>query len=91
MRTQVPSLTLLSGLSILCCHELWCRSQMQLGSCVAVSCGVGGQVQLRLRPLAWESPYALGAALKKKKKRRRRRQGNGQVAKTLEDTRLNRA
>ena len=23
-----------------CCHELWCRSQMQFGSCVAVAVAV---------------------------------------------------
>ena len=28
---------LLSGLRILCCPELWCRSQMWLGSGVAVT------------------------------------------------------
>ena len=27
----------LSGLRIWCCHELWCRSQMQLGSQVSVA------------------------------------------------------
>ena len=31
-RTQVQSLDLLSGLRILCCHELWCRPQKRLGS-----------------------------------------------------------
>ncbi len=36
-RIQVQSLALLSGLKIQCCCELWCRSQMQLGSCVAVA------------------------------------------------------
>ena len=30
-------LALLSGLKIWCCHELWCMSQMQLGSGVAVA------------------------------------------------------
>ena len=34
---QVKSLVLLSGLRIWCCHELWCRLQMQLGSHVAVA------------------------------------------------------
>ena len=29
---QVQFLALLSGLRILCCHELWCRSQTRLGS-----------------------------------------------------------
>ena len=30
------SLASLRGLRISCDHELWCRLQMQLGSCVAV-------------------------------------------------------
>ena len=37
MRTQVQSLALLSGLRIQCCPQLWCRLQIQLGSCVAVA------------------------------------------------------
>ena len=37
MRLQVQSLALLSGLRILCCCELWCRSKKQLGSCVAMA------------------------------------------------------
>ena len=32
-----PSLASLSGLGIWHCLELWCRSQMQLGSHVAVA------------------------------------------------------
>ena len=32
---SIPGLT--SGLRILCCHELWCRSQMRFGSCTAVT------------------------------------------------------
>ena len=32
-----PSLALLSGSGIGYCCELWCRPQMQLGSCVAVA------------------------------------------------------
>ena len=36
MRMQVQSLASLSGLRIQCCCELWCGSQMWLGSCVAV-------------------------------------------------------
>ena len=36
-RTQVPSLALLSELRIQHCRELWCRSQMRLGSRVAVA------------------------------------------------------
>ena len=30
-------LALLSGLRIQCCHEVWCRSQTRLGSCIAVA------------------------------------------------------
>jgi len=39
MRIQVRSLASISGLKIWCCHELWCRSQMRLGSGVAVAGG----------------------------------------------------
>ena len=34
---QVQSLALLSGLRIWHCSELWCRSQTQLGSHIAVA------------------------------------------------------
>ena len=37
MRMQVCSLASLGGLRIPCCHELWCRLQTQLRSCVAVA------------------------------------------------------
>ena len=37
MKLQVRSLVLLSGLRIRHCHELWCRLQTRLGSCVAVA------------------------------------------------------
>ena len=37
MRTQIQSLTSLSGLRIQHCHEQWCRSQTQLGFGVAVA------------------------------------------------------
>ena len=37
LRLQVQSLALLSGLRIWHCCELWCRSQEQLGSQVAVA------------------------------------------------------
>ena len=40
MRMQVRSLALFSGLWILHCCELWYRSQMQLGSHVAVAVAV---------------------------------------------------
>ena len=34
---RLQSLASLSGLRIRGCHELWCRSQMQLGSDIAVA------------------------------------------------------
>ena len=37
MRLQVQLLASLSGLRIPHCHELWCRSQMRLGSGTAVA------------------------------------------------------
>ena len=62
MRTQVWSLALFSRLRIWYCHEPWCRSQMWLGSGVAVAVAL-------IWPLPWELPYAAGGALKKKKKK----------------------
>ena len=68
MRTRVRSLALLSGLRIQCCHgcvvghrcssdpELW----LWLWLRPAASAPIG--------PLAWEPPYAAGAALKRQKK-----------------------
>ena len=40
---------LLSGLTIQCCRELWCRSRRPVA-------------MAPIRPLAWEPPYATGAA-----------------------------
>ena len=42
---------------------LWCRSQMRLGSRVAVA-EVWPAATAPIRPLAWELPYAVGVALK---------------------------
>ena len=49
MRPQVQSLASLSGLRIQRCRELWCRSQMWLGSGVAVAV-LGQQLQLQFNP-----------------------------------------
>ena len=59
MRTRVRSLALLHGFRIPHCCELWCRSQTWLGYGIAV---------VPIGPLAWEPPYATGAALKKRQK-----------------------
>ena len=66
MRMQVGSLALLSGLGIQRCHELWHRSQMRLGSCIAVLVVWAGGYSSN-SPLAWELLYAAGVALKSKK------------------------
>ena len=63
MRIGVQSLALLSGLNIRHCHELWCRWQRQLGSCVAVAGGQAGSCSSNLT-VAWELPYAVHVALK---------------------------
>ena len=47
MRMQIRSLALLGGLGIRCCCDQWCRSQMWLGSGVAVAVAP-------IWPLAWE-------------------------------------
>ena len=48
MRLWVQSIPSLSGLRIWRCCELWCRSQMWLGSCVAVSMASSGSSDLTL-------------------------------------------
>ena len=61
MRLQVQSLASLTELRIWHCHELWCRSQnsAQIWHC----CGCGRLVaKAPTGPLAWEPPYAAGAA-----------------------------
>ena len=66
MRIWIWSLALLSVLRIWRCCELWCRSQMRLGSCVArLWCKLAATAPTW--PLAWEPPYALSAALKRQK------------------------
>ena len=40
LRVWVRSLTLLSGLRIWRCCELWCRLQIQLRSCIAMAVAV---------------------------------------------------
>ena len=69
MRLWVQSLASLSGLRIQSCGELWYRSQTRLGSQVAVAVARAAAVAL-IGPLAWEPPYAAGAALKSQKKKK---------------------
>ena len=49
------------------CCELWCRSQMQLGSQLLwLLCRLAAAALIQ--PLAWELPHAVGVAIKRKKK-----------------------
>ena len=64
IRMQVRSLTLLSGLRIRRCHDLWCRLQTWSQICYCCGFGVGQQL---IQTLAWEFPYAADAVLKSKK------------------------
>ena len=66
MRLQVRSLALFIRLRIQRCHDLRYRSQMQLGSGVAVAV-VRPTATALIGPLAWEPPCASGSALKKTK------------------------
>ena len=61
MRLRVRSLALLSGLGIWRCRELWYRLQTLLGSRIAVLWRRLAATA-PIRPLAWELPYAVGAA-----------------------------
>ena len=65
MRIQVRSLASLSGLGIQRCHELQCRSQKWLGSCVAVA--VAGSCSSNLTP-SLGTPICCKCGLKAKKK-----------------------
>ena len=83
MRMWVQSLALFSELRIRCFRELWYRSQMWLRSRVAVAVVVAAAP---IQPLAWEPPYAQGAALKskkgkKKKKKEEKKNENGHIHK----------
>ena len=64
MRLQARSLALLTELRIWRYYELWCRSQMWLGSGVAVALAQAGGYSSNWTP-AWEPPHAAGAALEK--------------------------
>ena len=70
MRWRVRSLVSLTGLRILQCRELWCRSQVRLRSYVAVL-WPRPVATASIRPLAWEPPYAAGVARGPEKKKKK--------------------
>ena len=65
MRLRVQSLASSVGLGIWHCRRLWYKSQLLLGSEVAVPVLQAAVAPIRL--LAWEHPYAMSVALKSKK------------------------
>ena len=69
LKMWVQSLALLSGLGIRRCRVLWCRSQIQHRSCVAVVVMQAIGYSSNSAP-SLELPYAMGTALKGKKKRK---------------------
>ena len=73
MRPWFQSLAFLSGLGIQSCQELWCRSKRQLRSHVAVAV-VWPVAVAHIQHLAFELPYALGAALKRQERKQERKQ-----------------
>ena len=68
MRVRVRSLALFSGLRIQSCHELWYRSQTQLGSCIAVAVAQAGSYSSNSTP-SLGSSICWGYGRKKKKKK----------------------
>ena len=59
MRLWVRSLTLLSGLRIQRCYELWCKSQTWLGSSVAVAVEWAGGYSSDFTPSLGTSDWVL--------------------------------
>ena len=49
-------------------YDLWCRLQTWLGSHISVAVASVALMQ----PLAWEPPYATGAAPEKRRKKKKR-------------------
>ena len=76
MGLRVQSLALLSGVRIWCCCELWCGLQCGL-DLVLLWLWHGPVAAALIRPLAWEPPYVMGAALEKKKKKRKKKKNGG--------------
>ena len=78
MKFLVRSLALLSGLRIQRCHELWYRLQTRLGSGVAVLwCRLAAVAPIG--PLAWETSYVTGAALKKRQPKTNKKMKGNQI------------
>ena len=75
MRMRVRSLASISGLRIQHCCELWCRSQMQLGSCVAVAMAVAGSCSSDSTS-SLETSICLECGPKRQKKKKKKKEKN---------------
>ena len=73
MRTPVQSLAVLSRLRMQHCHELWCRSQTQFGSRVAVAVALAGGYSSNWTPILGTS-MCCGYSPKKPKKKKKNRE-----------------
>ena len=69
---RVQSMAFLGVLGIWHWCGLWCGSQTQLRSRVAVAVARAGAAA-PFRPLDWELPYAVGASLKSKRRKKKKR------------------
>ena len=72
MRTRVPSLALLRELRIWHYHELWCRSQTPLRSCIAVAMVQAGSCSSDSTPSLVTS-ICCRCSLKKTKKKKKKK------------------
>ena len=64
MRLQARFLASINGLRIPYCQELWCRSQTS-SDLALLWLWCRPAATALIEPLAWEPPYAVGAALKR--------------------------
>ena len=74
MRLRVRFLALLSGLRIRCCGELWCRSQIRLGSGTAVAVVWAGSCSSDQTPsLGTATCHRCGPKKTKKKEKKKKK------------------
>ena len=78
----VWSMASLSWLRIQCCHDLWCRSHTRLRSWLLWLWCMPASVA-PIWPLAWESPYAVGVALKSNNNNRNNNNNNNSSLKVI--------
>ena len=67
MRTQVPSLTSLSGLRTQCCPEQWCYVTRWGSDPKLLRLWCRAAAAAPIRPLAWEPPYVCHACARPRK------------------------